>query len=272
MAGASSRCHMKPKSLCPKCGELFSRKWNMREHCRTQHHYDPDPNPRPSPIRQRNTIELIDSSVNSTGLSRASAPVEKFLNMMRDSVRFQQTGIRDSMNDSIADSMGSIENALNCLVDSFVIVRKKEFHGISGYFCKKCHSFEYKYIRNIWEETTAKAEHVHAAEMNRSVKENELRIQANNVLVELVNSLFPGDKKFELSASRTYPIHGPVIKLGSVTMDHWAGKTILCAGLTLRDSPYIYDFVTKVKGTYAQIIVESGPLKGRFLISVQPVR
>jgi hypothetical protein len=241
----------------------------MREHCRTQHNYDPDPNPRPSPIRQRKTI---DSSVHSAGLSTESASVEKFMKMMRDSVRFQQTGIQDSMNESIADSMGTIENALSCLVDNFVIVRKQEFHGISGYFCKKCLSFEYKYIRNIWEEMTAKAEHVHVAEMNRSVNENELRIQANNALDELVNSLFPGDKKFELSAPRTYPIHGPLIKLGSVTMDHWAAKTIQHAGLTLKDSPYIYDFVTKVKGTYAQIIIESGLLEGRFLISVQPVR
>ena len=175
------------------------------------------------------------------------------------------------MNDSIADSMGSIENALSCLVDNFVIVSKKEFHGISGYFCKKCLSFEYKYIGEIWEETTAKEEHVHETEMNRPVKESELRIQANNVLVDLANSLFPGDKKFEVSAP-TYPIHGPLIKLGSVDLDDWAGRAIQHAGLNLRDSKYIYDFVMKVKGTYAQIIVESGLLKGRFFISVQPVR
>ncbi len=271
MAGASSRCHMKPKSLCPKCGELFSRRWNMREHCRTQHHYDPDPNPRPSPIRQSKTIELIDS-VNSTGLSTKSAPVEKFLKMLANSVRFQQTGVEDGKKEDVAKSLGSIEYALSCLLDNFVIVRKKEFHGISGYFCKECPSFEYKYIKNIWEEMTAKEEHVHAAEMNRSVKKSELRIQANNVLVELANSLFPGDKKFELHVPRTNPIHAPVIKLESVTIDHWAGIIIQHVGLNLRDSQFIYDFVMKVKGTYAQIIVESGPLKGRFFISVQQVR
>lgn len=269
MAGTSSRCHMKPKRLCPKCGEQFSRKWNMREHCKTQHNFDPDPNPGPSPIRQRKTI---DSSVNSRGLSTKSAPVEKFLKMMGDSVRFQQTRIRDGMSESISNSMGSIENALSFLVDNFVIVRKKEFHGISGYFCKRCLTFEYKYIRNIWEEKTAKSEHVHLAEMNRSVKETELRSQANNVLVDLANSLFPGDKQFQLSALRTNPIHGPVIKLRGVTMDHWAGIAIRDVGLNLRDSPSIYDFVMKVKGTYAQIIVESGALKGRFFISVQPIR
>ena len=96
MEGASSRRHMKPRPVCPECGQPFRRKWNMREHCRTQHRYDPaPPNPGPSPIRQRKTI---DSSVNPTGLSTESATIEKFLKMMRDSVRFQQTGIRDSMN------------------------------------------------------------------------------------------------------------------------------------------------------------------------------
>ena len=70
---------------------IFSRKWNMREHCRTQHNFDPVPNPRSSPIRQRKTI---GSSVNSRGQSTESASVQKFLKMMRDSVRFQQTGIK----------------------------------------------------------------------------------------------------------------------------------------------------------------------------------
>ena len=114
----------------------------MREHCRTQHGYDPEPIPRPLPGRQRKTTDWINST--------ASAPVEKFLKMMANS-RFQQTGIRDNTGEPIANSMGSIENALNYLLDNSVIVRKKEFQGISEYFCKKCLSFQYRYITPILE-------------------------------------------------------------------------------------------------------------------------
>jgi len=66
--------------------------------------------------------------------------------MMANS-RFQQTGIRDNTGEPIANSMGSIENALNYLLDNFLIVRKREFQGISGYFCRKCLSFQYKMKR-----------------------------------------------------------------------------------------------------------------------------
>ena len=99
---------------------------------------------------------------------------------------------------AIVKSLGSIENALNCLLDNFVIVSKSEFNGISGYFCKECLSFQYRYITNIWDEKT-QVEYVHICNMTSDVnrgKEIELRILANRELIELTNSLFGGHKKF----------------------------------------------------------------------------
>ncbi len=276
MAGASSRCHMKPKSLCPKCGELFSRKWNMREHCRTQHHYDPDPNPRPSPIRQGKNKELINSSVNSTGLSMASAPVVKFLKMMSNSVRFQQTGIGNSTNAPLANSMGSIENALDYLLENFVVVGKKEFNGLSGYFCKKCVTFQYRYITNLWQDRTAKDEHllhtVHTSpDVNRLVNQYELQIQAGAALIELTNSLFPGEKIFTLCPPVPFA-NGPVIKLDSLSVDKWAEAAIMKTGQVIEDDSYLNGFLMRAKGTYAQIIISSGPFKGTYFIAVQKSR
>ena len=101
---------------------------------------------------------------------------------------FQQTGIRDSTAEPIVNSMGRIENALNYLLDNFVIVRKTEFQGISGYFCKNCLSFQYKYVRNIWDEKTAKDEHVHNPNMlyDANSRANELdgRMLANRQLID----------------------------------------------------------------------------------------
>lgn len=103
----------------------------MREHCRTQHGYDPEPVPRPPPERQQRTTDLINSTV--------SAPVEKFLKMMAYS-RFQQTGIKDSTGNSIVNSMGSIENALNYLLDNFAIVRKN-FRAYRDIFVRSASPF-----------------------------------------------------------------------------------------------------------------------------------
>jgi hypothetical protein len=243
----------------------------MREHCRTQHHYDPEPSPTPSPIGQGKTMELINSSVNSTSLPASSPPVEKFLKMMANSVRFQQTGTRDSTGEDIANSM---ENALNYLLDNFVIVRKKEFQGISGYFCTECLSFQYRYVMNIWDERTAKDQHKHKSNMqydaNRPAKEMEGRIQANRLLIELTNSLFGGYKKIDVHPCvAPANFQGPVIKYDSLNSYQWAGIAITNNGVARPSNEYINEFITSVEGTYAQFIVASGALKGRYLISVQ---
>jgi len=276
MAATSiSRCRMKPKSLCPKCGEIFSRKWNMREHCRTQHHYDPDPNPRPSPIRQRKTTGLIDSSVNAKGSTTKSAPVEKFLKMMANSLRFQQTEVWEGKSEEIAKSLGSIESALDCLLDNFVIVRKQDFHGISGYFCNKCLSFQYRYIKNIWVEMTAREQHEHLPNMpngaDRKAKEKERQSQANTLLIELTNSLFGESKKIDVyRCVGPEDFRGPLLKYKSLTSYQWAAIAIRNKAMAFSNE-YINEFITTVEGTYAQIIVETGSLSGTYLISVQSI-
>lgn len=236
----------------------------MREHCRTQHGYDPEPVPRPPPERQQRTTDLINST--------ASAPVEKFLKMMAYS-RFQQTGIKDSTGNSIVNSIGSIENALNYLLDNFAIVRKKEFQGISGYFCKECLSFQYRYIKNIWDERTAKDLHEHIPNMpydaNRPSKELEGRMQADKLLIELTNSLFGGYKKIDvyrcISAAN---FQGPVLRFNSLNPCHWAGLAILNNGMA-PSNEYIREFISDAEGTYALIDVAIGQFVGSYVISIQ---
>jgi hypothetical protein len=235
----------------------------MREHCRTQHGYDPEPIPRPPPQGQRKTTDLINST--------ASAPVEKFLKMMTYT-RFQQTEISDSAGKPVVNSMGSLENALNYLLDNFVIVRKKEFQGISGYFCKKCLSFQYRYIKDIWDEKTAKDRHEHIPNIpydaNRLAKELEGRSQANRLLIELTNSLFTSHKKFEHYESSAN-FHGPVIKFDSLSPNDWAWNAIM-RGLAVTDAE-VNEFIINVQGSYAQINVENGHLSGSYMVAVQTI-
>jgi hypothetical protein len=237
----------------------------MREHCRTQHNYDPDPNPGPSPEGQRKAKKLINSSVSA-------ASVEKFLKMMSISMQFQKMGISNKGEDT-PNSLSSIEHALDYFLDKFVAVGKKEFNGISGYFCKKCVTFQYRYITNLWQEKTAKDEHllhtVHiSSDVNRSVNQYELQIQAGGALIELTNSLFPGEKIFKLCAP-VPSAKGRVIKLDSLSIDDWAAVAIMKTGLVIEDDSYLNGFLMRAQGTYAQIIVSSGPFKGTYFIAVQ---
>ena len=186
---------------------------------------------------------------------------------------FQQTGIRDSTAEPIVNSMGTIENALNYLLNNFIIVRKSEFHGISGYFCKNCLSFQYKYVRNIWDEKTAKDEHVHNPNMlfdaNRRAKELEGRMLANRQLIELTNSLFGSTKMLNVNRCDPYAIfRGPVLKFNSLNPYEWAGIAIM-SNVAISNNSFINDFITKVEGTYAQIMVGSGPLIGSYLMSIR---
>lgn len=90
--------------------------------------------------------------------------------------------------EDIAKSLSSIKYALDYLLDNFVIISKKEFNGISGYFCKKCLTFEYRYITNIWDDVTVEFDHIDkfndmTSDVDRSVKESEQCTNGINKLV-----------------------------------------------------------------------------------------
>lgn len=177
--------------------------------------------------------------------------------------------------------MGSIENALNYLLDNFVIIRKTEFHGISGYFCSKCLTFQYRCVRNIcidrniWDEKTAEEEHVHNPNMsydaNRRAKEQEGRILASRLLIELTNSLFGSSKILDVNRCEPYAnYHGPVLKFNSLNSYQWAWIAIM-SNEAISSNSFINEFIASVDGTYAQINVESGPLAGLYLVSIHSV-
>ena len=259
---------MKPDHSCPKCGELFSRKWNMRKHCKTQHSYDPEPALRAPPQQ----FEMENSSVNQVRLFATSGPAQKFLKMMFNSERHHQRAMSISTTELVA-STSTLGNALTHLLDSYVIVRKTEFHGISGYFCRRCLTFQYRYVRNIWEEKTAQDEHLHILNIpydaNRPAKELEGSMLAHRLLIELTNSLFGISNIVEVIRCIPSAIfHGPVIKFNNLNPYEWAGIAIMSNGAVMSDS-YLNEFITNVKGTYAQIMVGSGPLTGVYLMSVR---
>jgi hypothetical protein len=87
--------------------------------------------------------------------------------------------------------------------------------------------------KNFWREKTAENKHAQLntpINGNRALKKREIRIQVNNALIELTNSLFTGNKKFELRESSP-EYQGPVIKFNSLAPGHWASNAIMTPSL-----------------------------------------
>jgi hypothetical protein len=240
----------------------------MRNHCRTQHSFDPEPAARPPPER----FEMGKSSVYPVELFTAYGPAKKFLKMMVNVERHQNRAMSVNNTEPVA-SPSTLQDALARLLDNYIIIRKREFHGITAYFCRKCLTFQYRYVKNIFDEKTAQEEHIHIPDMpydpNRQAKELEGSILSHRLLMELTNSLFGSSKIVEVTPcipSANY--HGPVIKFNFLNPYDWPGVAIRRNGAVISDS-YLNEFITHVKGTYAQIMVESGPLTGVYLMSVR---
>ena len=108
-----------------------------------------------------------------------------------------------------------------------------------------------RYVRNIWDEKTAKDEHVHNPNMsydaNRRAKKLEGRILANKQLIELTMSLFGSSKKLCVNRCEPYAnFHGPLIKFDPLNAYRWAGIAIRNDGAVPSNS-YIREFITQLE-------------------------
>ena len=98
--------------------------------------------------------------------------------------------------------------------------------------------FQYRCVRNIcidrniWDQKTAEEEHVYNPNMsydaNRRAKEQEGRILASRLLIELTNSLFGSSKILDVNRCEPYAnYHGPVLKFNSLNSYQWAWIAIM---------------------------------------------
>jgi hypothetical protein len=82
----------------------------MRQHCRTQHGYDPEPNRGKSLGNQLRNNAVLGSPVDATRLPDGSDAIQAILKMIDNSLRFQHIGVVDDTGENLANS-GSIENS-----------------------------------------------------------------------------------------------------------------------------------------------------------------
>jgi hypothetical protein len=220
-------------------------------------------------------------SVTGTKTTRPSATGEKFLRMMRDCLTIQELGLSHNANRLIRDSFGSMDNALNYFMDNFVIMGKTEIAGISGHICNNCLSFQFRYIRDIGFDFTAREKHRCLPSMvneasklqNKFARLEHLRMQAYDSLTMLTNSIFMGNRHLAVNSTFTPPYvtnpHLPLIKFDSITPIDWAWTPISTKAIALTDIG-LKNYIIQMEGsTYAQIFVKSGVYPGYHLMYIK---
>ena len=83
--------------------QQFSRKRNMREHCRTQHGFDP----MPKNVKQNLSTVGQGQFFIGTNATRLSDAGEKFMNLMGEVLTIQELGHNQNVHQLTRDSFGS---------------------------------------------------------------------------------------------------------------------------------------------------------------------
>ena len=100
----------------------------MREHCRTQHGFDP----MPKNVKQNLSTVGQGQFFFGTSAARQSDAGEKFMNLISERLTIE-SGRNQNVHQLTRDSFGLMDNALNYLMDNYVIMRNTEVNGISGH-------------------------------------------------------------------------------------------------------------------------------------------
>ena len=258
---------MLPKYKCPTCAQEFSRKWNMRAHCKGQHDYDPIPSKNPKKYGFSN-----DSEVDSNYYEAENA-IGRVVTMMEDLLKIQQLGRANS----ITGRVRSDESYLNNLVDDYIIISKRDISGVSGYLCNRCLSFQFRYVMDIGRNLTAREKHrcdpeeVKISNTLGNTKQpcGDLVAKATDCLVTLTNSLFHGrvDVKLISNLSGFVNYNAPLIKLDNMDFESWLPKLIQKSKIRLTDSG-LRKYITRMKltGTYVKFLVNDVPYSGKYLM------
>jgi hypothetical protein len=267
---------VKPKYNCPQCAEEFTRKWNMRAHCRNKHNYDPLPNQARKKYGFSGYPAGKAKNAKNPNSFASQTAIKRIIDMMNDFSRFTALRWGPVPDRSGRDLEGPKYSLLNGLVDDYVIVRKSDISGISGYLCRTCWSFGFRYIKDIGSELTAGEAHRCGPTMlrgsnleNRMQLQNELIKQKDDCLVDLTNSLFQENKVLRVDSDRVKEVnfHAPKIKLEQIVPEHWACKPLLEKNMDLSDYE-LRRVIADMGGTFAQIIIENGDFAGSYLMYI----
>ena len=242
----------------------------MREHCKTQHRFDPDP-----------PLESYKSIGNPRKIGELSKTARaRFQSKMTELLRLRELACGHAINESTWDRMKSAESAVNYLLNNYIIIRKSQIQGISGYTCNDCLTFHFRYIKDPGYDLTAEERHhclVNAVNKansleNREDRRRQLHFESIRWLVGLSKSVF--GMRMEVVIRSISPetfgsthLHAPLIELDSIDSSHWAWVLIREHHMSL-DDERLQKIINKLYGTFGVISINEGEFQGRHLLKV----
>jgi hypothetical protein len=199
---------------------------------------------------------------------------------MTEMLRLRELELGHAINESTWDKMKSAESAVNYLLNNYVIIRKRQIQGISGYICNNCLTFHFQYIKDIGYDLTAKEEHhclidaVNKANSleNRDARRRELNSESLRWLVGLSKSVFGVHMEVVIRSNTpetfgSRDLHAPLIELDSIDSSHWAWTPISKDHISL-DNEGLQEIINKLYGTFGVISINEGEFQGRHLLKI----
>jgi hypothetical protein len=190
-----------------------------------------------------------------------------------------------------------LQNQLSETYSNNVITPKSGFLGISGYSCKRCRSFSWRYVKDPGYDMTMQAKHYCDEEKVkkifkvpiRKIDECNLDNSLVNELLISLNSLIPGDKFLfahdltnmfsslsnVIDAKTIYHVLGIPHRLPySFIKDdkiNWVYRAISNLGKRiLMNNDEIKDFLRRLKSTYGLIVIPNGRIFRRIQMTIIP--
>jgi hypothetical protein len=226
----------------------------MREHCRTQHSYDPFPTP--------DKQQVTGFSKGMDALAEACQKVEQTL---RNSLRLKELETGSSSDKALQSTVGNSASAINYLLNNFVILEKRKVKGISGHVCEKCLTFHFSYVADLVSDPPISQKHRCLKRrleiVNQITKKKSLlkQIYEESVgqVMDLIDVIFPGEKILRARRIDTISIYNaPQFSPGFFTEDKWLWEAIKKGQAMLKESE-VKTIVKEVMGSYG--IIDFGP-------------
>jgi hypothetical protein len=281
------------KYLCPICTQEFGRRWNLIRHINAMHQIDPfnkDLEIKRGSPQVGSTIERrLTNELSSHAQVSISNTIEELATRIKEAAKLRALALGLPIQNHVALS----EAGINDLLNNYVLIPKSEVHGISGYFCESCLTFQLSHISKAGADLTSFEKHTCVPAQRSQEQTLQDRTTQREILYrESVDSLLcyikhlvhprsyvtvlklPPNTVQQDSVSGQYRLvnfHAPLVVIHTNSPDYaWLTWIIRQNHLPVGQE-ILAPFVKKYLGTYVVVSIVNGILVGNFLISLLPV-
>jgi hypothetical protein len=242
----------------------------MRQHCRSQHGYDPEANIQPfrSKSNLQKTVTLPETLEN------------KLKNKIQEEPRLLELALGRPLTDKTSNVTQSAELALTYLLDNFTLVRKRQIQGISGHICDTCLTFHFKYIMDIGGDVPLDERHRCRPKALKEAKnirdrdsaKKQLHEESVRWLIRLCRSVFGSpmelvSQPISVETMRSSKFHYPRWPLLTIDSNHCVWSAISNGRVPIGQE-ILEEILSYLTGTFAVMSVAMGEFQGQYLLKV----